>query len=165
MGQIIYPRFSEWEKRMVQTASGVLFAPEDFTIDYEIGRRCYFDWYEAVGFEDKVLRPNGWRLPTASELEEVVEEGYEFVFRELNLGLYGYISGDKMSDYRHIFSPAGSRYVSDISMRGHYWSSTSDTGSTAFAIGFGGSRLVKDQPAVYGYAKGYGRNIRCVRDI
>ena len=158
MGQIIYPNFSDWARRMVQTASGVLFAPQDFTIDYETGRRCYFDWYEALGFEEKVLRPNGWRLPTASELEEVAEHGYEFVFRELNLGLYGYIPNNKMTDYRRFFSPAGSRYVFDTSTRGYYWSSTSDSGSTAFALGFGGSRLVKDHPAVGAYMKG-------VRDI
>ena len=103
MGQIIYPNFSDWARRMVQTASGVLFAPQDFTIDYETGRRCYFDWYEALGFEEKVLRPNGWRLPTASELEEVAEHGYEFVFRELNLGLYGYIPNNEMTDYRRFF--------------------------------------------------------------
>ena len=165
MGQIFYPNFSEWEKRAVRTRNGILFAPQDFTIDYERSRRCYFDWYEALGFEEKVLRPNGWRLPTANELEEVTEEGHEFIFRKLNLGLYGYIPNDKMVDYRCTFSPVGSRFVSEISMRGYYWSSTSDTSSTAFVIGFGGSRLVKDQPAVDSYEKGYGRNIRCVRDI
>lgn len=164
MGQIIYPNFANWEKQTIRTKSGVIFAPQDFFIDYEPGRRSYFDWHEAMGFEEKVLRPNGWRLPTASELESIAEEGSDFVFRKLNLGLYGYISNDRMSSYRRTLLPIGSRHVTDISMRGYYWSSTSNTGSTAFALGFGGSRLLKDHPVVNIYAKNYGRNIRCVKD-
>ena len=175
LGQIVYPRFSEWERHAIETRSGIIFAPYDFFIAYDrdVTRpsktRAYFSWLEAIGFEEKILRPNGWRLPIAGELEWVAEENdaHEFVLKRLNLGLNGYIPKEKMTDYRNGFSDVSMRLVSDIATRGYYWSSTSSTGSTALALSFGESVLAKDMPEVdeKGSEKGFGYSIRCVKDI
>lgn len=175
MGQIFYPRFSEWERHAIETKRGIIFAPHNFFIayDHDVTRpsktRAYFSWPEAIEFEEKILRPNGWRLPIASELEWVAEQNdaHEFVLKRLNLGLYGYISKEKMTDYNNGLSDDSMRLVTDTATRGYYWSSTSSTGSTAFALSFGGSILAKDMPEVdeRGGEKGFGYSIRCVKDI
>ena len=67
MPEVVYPDFSYWKENAIEWA-GLRFAPEDFYVVDEQGRRkTHFAWDEAIEYEEKVMKPNGWRLPTDNE--------------------------------------------------------------------------------------------------
>lgn len=177
-----YPDFSKWENNMVKTKSGLLLAPEDFVLTYGSQKRSHFSWIEAIGFERKLLRPNGWRLPTAEEWEEIIS-GYGSttkMLEETNLGYHGHVSPCTMRRYREKFSRF---YVFERGLTGCYWSSTElvryhppieDNSSndytpsaepifkSAYAMYLSGA--VSRRTFVSIFPKEYGYNIRCVAD-
>ena len=109
--------------------------------------------------------PEGWRVPTYSELNNLISNFSTWI---TNDGQRGYwFSGSKSyseSVSRVFFPAAGSRsgYDAECDSRdgiGSYWSSNPD-GSYAYHIYFLGSRV-----AIYSsYHHSYGLSVRCVKD-
>lgn len=165
MGQNdFFPNFDEWRKHAIETKGGLVFAPHDFFVSYGLNQtRHYFTWLEAKGFEEKVLKPEGWRLPTAEEWEYLILEGVIGPhYCRLKLEANGYIAKDSMVSYRRTLSPTGIRYVTNLGERGYYWASDEGGFDTALALGFGSRFIDSDKPVVHSYMKDYGRSVRCI---
>ena len=78
--ELIYTDFDLWHENSIEALNGLRFAPEDLvTIEHIRGASPaksasiftyeYFSFNEATSIEKKLLRPNGWRLPTILEWE------------------------------------------------------------------------------------------------
>lgn len=72
--------FKDWEKGIRSKLADIIVAPENVTkelagdIGTEKEGKMYFTYNEAMELEEKVLKPNGWRLPTRSEWVLLAEE-------------------------------------------------------------------------------------------
>lgn len=73
-----YPDFESWKDNLIELDRGLKFAPEDFYVK----NRKLFTWDEAMEYEGKVLKPNGFRLPTLVE--------WTMAFCEYGQGSYGF---------------------------------------------------------------------------
>ena len=152
--------FSAWKENAIHTGSGITFAPEDFYVLDEQGRRKeFFTWDEAMQLEREILRPNGWRLST---LQDWAKVGHEFktsrnIREKLHLGLNGLIWWDKMErcneDPDSVTTPcAWGDY-------GFYWSSTMINGVGVYRLYLDDSLI---RPARSSNYRNYGSSVRCV---
>lgn len=151
---IKYPDFDTWEDNSISLLNGeLILAPEDFyVIDKNGEKKEYFTWDEAMEYEEKVLKPNGWRLPTCRELcliaaNYVNEEGNddtELFMDELHANLKGHKDEDGNINY--------------VGSRGYWWSSTAASSTDARRLSFGSGYFYPQ----YNNAKGYGFAVRCV---
>lgn len=151
---IKYPDFDTWEDNSISLLNGeLILAPEDFyVIDKNGEKKEYFTWDEAMEYEEKVLKPNGWRLPTCREMcliaaNYVNEEGNddtELFMDELHANLKGHKDEDGN--------------INGVGSNGYWWSSTaSSNGYARYLIFFSGYF----RPQSNGN-KGYGFSVRCV---
>ena len=126
------PNLSEWEEQIIDM-DGIPFAPQDFyVLDKQGNKKEYFTWYEALEFEEKILRPLGWRLPTVEESQHVINTyGYKRLLERLNLLLTGCVWYGDVAKYNHgdRNRPCG------IGMHSHYWTRTPCEGQTAYCLG------------------------------
>lgn len=139
-----YPDFDKWDREAIETNvwlhtnpdtvrdSFLVVAPENFHIEHGGKIKMYFTWDEAREYEEKVLKPHGWRLPTAKEVAMlcatyVDTQGCDDVRRfekELNFARDGYVDSDGE--------------VTDINTEGDWWTSTfSCTTTTARCLTVG----------------------------
>jgi uncharacterized protein (TIGR02145 family) len=104
--------------------------------------------------------PAGWRVPTAEDLELLLENMQVSTEWTTQNGVVGQLFTDKTSGNK-LFLPAAGRLnrndglLSYPSERGYYWSSTKNDDKSALY-------LRNDNLAVAGYERGYGMMIRCV---
>lgn len=117
--ELVYPDFSIWEHSAITTETGIVFAPEDFCVYYGDGlQRDYFSYDEAMEIEENILRPYGWRLPTAKEWLRVINEFVtpERLRNALKLSRNGYIPHEGMDEYRRLLD----YYCALVRSRGIY---------------------------------------------
>lgn len=154
----IYPDLSPWWKNAIHTKSGVVFAPEDFYLLDEQGRRKeFFTWDEALDIEKKILRPNGWRLPTINDWAKAVIEfkKSKYMRLKLNLGLNGFIWWGEVDMYNMNLDMAVPGFQG---MYGYYWSSTKYSKYRIYNMHVSTSKI----RLVHGSYSDYGNSIRCV---
>lgn len=66
---------ASWKRDGIRTRTGLTFAPKNLRIIREPGcEQEYFSWYEATELEQRILRPCGWRLPTAEEWKNITRD-------------------------------------------------------------------------------------------
>lgn len=119
-----YPDYSMWEKEAIHTDSGLIFAPEDFyVIDEEGNRRDLFTWDEAMGEDNKIIPPEGWRLPTRDEWEMIADEfdTPKRLRKGLNMDFHGIVSMYDIDEYKDNLD---SFVPLEQGEYGYYWSST-----------------------------------------
>lgn len=161
-----YPDFTKWNKDAIDTLiEGLKVAPEDFYVMKDGKRKDYFTWDEAMEYERTVLKPNGWRLPTAREWHMLVgaygvnergEHDCKAFFKTLKMERRGYVPKDKMDEYNEVLD---SGEVRNVGTEGNWWSSTATSASTAnLLLELSGAFLPQDS-----YYKGYGFTARCVK--
>ena len=151
-----------WEKDGIKSdLTGLIVAPENVTKDLAGGigtehdGKRYFTYDEAMELEEKVLKPNGWRLPTRSEWVLLAEEfgqnengepdGNIFA-KKLNLPLPGYFW-------------QGTLYSGTTGA--YYWSRVSYSTTHAYDLHFNTSGGLSPQNY---HNKMDGFAIRCVKD-
>lgn len=159
-----HPDFEKWRRDCIETAvyagrdydnNRDLFltvAPEDFYIIQNGARKEYFTWDEAMELEKKVLKPNGWRLPTCKELAQLCacyiddkgSDDVERFMKELN------------AERRGDMDTNGS--IGNVGSYGLWWSSTASSAAYARGLLFNSGYFYPQD----GYYKGYGFAVRCV---
>ena len=112
--------------------------------------------------------PDGWRVPTKSELTSL-KEGFIIKDGTFNnqkgAWFYGMIDGDPTESSSKLFLPfAGKRdkwgqSASQRNNEGYYWSSSVEY-NQAFKMDFGSSYI-----AINAMARVYGFSVRCVKDV
>lgn len=152
-----YPDFESWKKNAIKV-DGLTFAPEDFYVLDKQGRKKeFFTWYEAMEYEEKILKPNGWRLPTENELQQVCRAFIYDLQKArscLHLGLNGLIWPEDMDKYNSTFdAPIGHGVVSF----GGYWSCTEYSGWGAHSL-----HLNSSETLINCNDKFHGFSVRCV---
>ena len=166
---LVYPNFQSWKDHAIRTKSGLQVAPEDFVIidEYDNFQKEYFSFDEAMKIERRILRPNGWRLPTDKEWEELMLEHGENSFSltsELSLRFLGYLTEKSMKDFRLMGSDRSLTTMYSQAKSGgqngcgFYWTSTSSSRFSAFVFINSGDTL---QTVPLNKYKGL--SIRCVR--
>lgn len=165
-----YPDFKRWNVDAITTQvldstravtaftneeDWLQFAPEDFYIEKDGEKQYHFTWDEAMKYEKKVLRPNGWRLPTCKELRQLAatyvndEDGLDDVdsfINDFNAEMRGYV----------YYATGNVRVVGSY---GYWWASTAYSTTSARHLGFYSGGF---GPQVNG-PKGYGFAVRCVK--
>lgn len=132
-----YPDFDKWDREAIETNvwlhtnpettrdSFLVVAPEDFHIKHDGKIKIHFTWDEAMEYEEEVLKPHGWRLPTTKEwamlcATYIGDDGKNDTARfekELNFAKSGYVG------------VAGG--VVGTNLEGRWWSSTATSASAA----------------------------------
>lgn len=153
--------FKDWEKGIRSKLADIIVAPENVTkelaggIGTEKEGKMYFTYDEAMELEKKVLKPNGWRLPTRSEWALLAEEfgqdkkgvlRKDLLMSRLGLTLTGDFSGGSLND---------------TTTNGNYWSRTAASATHANNLNFN-SVLIFPQDYSYKYN---GFAVRAVKDI
>lgn len=155
-----YPDFESWKDNLIELDCGLKFAPEDFYV----GDRKFFAWDEAMEYEEKVLKPNGFRLPTLAEWtmafcecgqKEDGSDDPDKIEEKLKLKKNGYILFYDMDDYKKDPSSV-SEYNQGAS--GYFWSSTANSATSAYYFYYNSTAI---DPQNYNN-KGNGFSIRCV---
>lgn len=159
-----YPNFEKWKTDVILTDAWnngefLQLAPENFYIIKDDKRKDYFTWDEAMEYEEKVLKPNGWRLPTCQEWAKicacyVAENGSDDAKRfmkELKMKKSGYIAEDDVKN--------GVRAVNSPDY-GYFWSSISYAAPSARGLNFDSNALYPQNT----YYKGFGFSVRCVKE-
>jgi uncharacterized protein (TIGR02145 family) len=128
-------------------------APNTF-VDNPENYGNYYLWEEA-----KTVCPNGWRLPTQSELELLIANGSTWTTQNDNK--YGREFGDANNN---VFLPATGYHcatahtIKDVDVFGYYWSSI-EKGNGAYTLNFNSSTV-----GLNNFDKTNGFFIRCVKD-
>lgn len=153
--------FDRWEQGGIKSKlANLIIAPENcnfvdlsINVGTEIDGNVYYTFTEAMELEEKVLLPNGWRLPTRSEWALLVEEFGQNEEGELDVGrlterltlpFTGYFGGGSFRN--------GDTY-------GNYWSRTSHSDTNAYYLSFDASNIY---PQDYN-DKQYGFAVRAVK--
>ena len=153
------PDFEDWKENAIETAFGFKVAPADF----HYGGQRFFTHDEAVKYEEEVLKPNGWRLPTTGEwMLLCAEYGTDAkgdddaeAFREkFNMELNGHIDEEDMDEYRRTFSED---LVRGHASYGNWWSLTANS-SNARSLYMNSSSLGPQNSS----ERTSGFSIRCV---
>lgn len=108
--EVKYPDFSIWRKRGIVSARLKRFvAPEDLCVIIDGGiEKVYWTQEEAAIFENDVLKPNGWRLPTTEEWLVLAnefgktcdsDESVYMLAERLKLSFGGYVPMASMEAY------------------------------------------------------------------
>ena len=131
-----YPNFNEWHVKSIFVNKRLSFAPKNFyVIDRHEQYRSFFTFKEALDIEKKILRPNGWRLPTFEEWKIVKEDFMlaQAFAGDLNLQLQGFVSWCDMKVYkRNRYNEYSCSLYSGLA--GYYWSSEAFGAGHALAL-------------------------------
>lgn len=155
-----YPDFESWKDNLIELDCGLKFAPEDFYV----GNRKFFTWNEAMEYEEEVLKPNGFRLPTLVEWamafcecgqEDDGSDDPDKFEEKLKLKKNGYIPPYRMDDYK---KDPSSTSEDDQGSFGYFWSATPISAAVSYGLDYN-SGGVNPQG---GSNKGYGYSVRCV---
>ncbi len=162
------PDFSAWKKDETKTRSGITFAPEDFCLTDSEGRRKeLFTWREAMELEERILRQNGWRLPTDDEWSQMIRElGHAGLRNKLKLCLNGCVNSSDMPNYNSSLVQINRNHGKGE--QGFYWSRTaysSTVHTEKYACG-----MFLDKNGAFIYASAFtfativdnGLSVRCV---
>lgn len=154
--------FGRWENESIESKlANVIVAPENITkelagdIGTEKEGKMYFTYDEAMELEKKVLKPNGWRLPTRSEWVMLAEE--------FGQDRKGVLRKDLLMS-RLGLTPTGGFYGGNLynaTTGGCYWSRTATSATNANNLRFY-SGLIYPQDYSYKYN---GFAVRAVKDI
>jgi len=133
IGKMVLPDFEAWERNGISSEwlDGKV-APEDLWIELDGDRFEYFTARAIRLFEENVLIPNGWRLPTPDEWHKMVEEfgteagesDHRILMANLGLRYGGYVEEDVMDDYND--NPSDSGYIHNLGSAGYYLASNLD---------------------------------------
>lgn len=152
---------SRWEENGIKSElAGLIIAPEDYVAPN--GKR-YFTYDEAMELEEKVLKPNGWRLPTANEWTKIVaefgtDENPDAAIEVLNLESNGFIWDNCMKEYNK--DPKDYDSVIGRGVGGHWWSATATSSTYAYLLyTFSGRVIPQDIND-----RGDGFAVRCVKE-
>ena len=143
----------------------------------------YYNWSAAIASNNSTnigstaeeiasnsICPKGWRLPNASQTDNVNNEFGRMLYREgitaaLSNGneSVGYATGgfNKPRSNPYYFVRSGSIYggtLTDPSVYGFYWSSTVSSSTYAYSLSFSGTDIYPAR----NYSRFTGRSVRCV---
>lgn len=116
--------------------------------------------------EDNDPCPDGWRVPTISELDELRVNHSDWISENGQFGYWFSGTNAYTEDAPRVFFPAtGHRFYKDGTVkfrgyRGNYWSSLSYSNS-AYKLGFTSGNTEMDY---YGHCRAYGFSVRCVQE-
>ncbi len=108
IGEVILPDFETWKQDGVYSKRlEALIAPEDLFIIFDGDKWEYFNPQALKPFEENVLKPNGWRLPSDDEWLAILgefgtrdgETDLVFLVEQLNLSYGGYVEEENVDDY------------------------------------------------------------------
>ena len=159
-----YPDYSMWEKEAIHTDSGLIFAPEDFyVIDEEGNRRDLFTLDEAMGEDNKIIPPKGWRLPTYDEWEMIADEfdTPKRIRLGLNMDFNGIVSLYDFDEYK---DNLGSFEPIEFGESGYYWSSTQWRYDSVGVLHFFDKALLAGNSLEFAVEIGDGCSVRYVLD-
>ena len=143
----------------------------------------YYNWSAAIASNNSTnigstaeeiasnsICPKGWRLPNASQTDNVNNEFGRMLYEEgitaaLSNGneSVGYATGgfNKLRSNPYYFVRSGSIYggtLTDPSVYGFYWSSTVSSSTYAYSLSFSGTDIYPAR----NYSRFTGRSVRCV---
>ena len=133
IGSVVLPDFETWRMNGIPSEwLGVKVAPEDLYIEFDGDRYEYFTAKAMRMFEENVLIPNGWRLPTPDEWHMMVEEfgtedgesDHRILMANLGLRYGGYVEEDAVDDYNA--NPSDSGRIHNLGSAGYYLASNLD---------------------------------------
>lgn len=140
IGEFTFPDFAAWKQNGIFSEwLGVKVAPEDLWVEYDGNRFEYFTAKRMRMFEENVLMPNGWRLPTPDEWHMMVEEfgtengesDHRILMANLGLRYGGYVEEDAVDDYND--NPSDSDRIHNLGSVGYYLASNLDDNCIEFS--------------------------------
>ena len=153
----------EWGENGIKSKlTGLIVAPENITKDLagDIGTekdgKMYFTWYEAMKLEEKVLKPNGWRLPTRSEWVLLAEEFGQNEYGELDADVL--MKSLKLPLTGNVWSGS----LNNGTANGYYWTRASSSDTNAYRLRFNTSGDVYPQ---FSSSKMSGFAVRAVKEV
>lgn len=108
IGGISLPDFEDWKQNGIYSQQiGAMIAPEDLYIVFDGDTWKYFNPRALEKFEEHVLKPNGWRLPSDDEWLAILKEfgtkdgetDIAFLMEQLGLTFGGYVEEKHVDDY------------------------------------------------------------------
>lgn len=150
-----YPDFAEWESIGV---CGLSFASRNLEIVDKYNRvHRHFTYGEAKSLEEKILRPNGWRLPTSEEWRKVKDKHPTTTGDVLKLTKNGWVWPEDIIEWSR--DPSAILKITHQCDAGCYWSSTASDDFEAQGLVIPKSIHV----CMCGFIEYCGLSIRCVR--
>ena len=127
IGEFMLPDFAAWKQNGIRSQKlNALIAPEDLWILFDGDKWRYFNPVALEMFEEQVLKPNGWRLPTDDEWLTILNEfgtrdgetKLGLLVEKLNLAYGGYVREEDFDDYCNF--PHDPAYIHNYARSGCY---------------------------------------------